>query len=138
MDRTMKVTVCELRIDPHGLELDWKALVEHVKSEKSDLVLLPEMPFYPWVAGTNNVDPQIWQQAVIAHDHWISRLSELSPAIVAGSRPVTLKGKRHNQGFTWESGYGYNSSHIKYYLPIIEFERSQYREYRIWWRRVDY
>ncbi len=34
----MKVTVCELRNDPHGLELDWKALVEHVKSEKSDLV----------------------------------------------------------------------------------------------------
>jgi len=40
MDRTMKVTVCELRNDAHGLELDWKALVEHVKSEKSDLVLL--------------------------------------------------------------------------------------------------
>jgi len=36
----MKVTVCELRNDAHGLELDWKALVEHVKSEKSDLVLL--------------------------------------------------------------------------------------------------
>ena len=96
------------------------------------------MPFYPWVAGTNKVDPQIWQQAVIAHDQWILRLSELSPAIVAGSRPVTLKGKRHNQGFTWESGHGYKSSHDKYYLPIIEFERSQYREYRIWWRRVDY
>ena len=73
----MKVTVCELRNDAHGLELDWKALVEHVKSEKSDLVLLPEMPFYPWVAGTYNVDPRIWQQAVIAHDKWISRLSEL-------------------------------------------------------------
>jgi N-carbamoylputrescine amidase len=68
MDRTMKVTVCELRNDAHGLETDWKALVEHVKSKKSDFVLLPEMPFYPWVAGTNKVDPQIWQQAVVAHD----------------------------------------------------------------------
>jgi len=47
MDRTMKVTVCELRNDPEGLDQDWTALVAHVKSEKSDLVLLPEMPFYP-------------------------------------------------------------------------------------------
>ena len=116
----MKVTVCELRNDSYGLELDWTALVAHVNSEKSDLVLLPEMPFYPWVAGTNKVDPQIWQQAVKAHDQWISRLSELSPAMVAGSRPVTLKGKRHNQGFIWKSGYGYRSSHVKYYLPDEE------------------
>lgn len=36
----MKVTVCELRNDPIGLEQDWEKLVEHVLSEKSDLVLL--------------------------------------------------------------------------------------------------
>ncbi len=118
--RSMRVTVCELRNDAHGLELDWKALVQHVKSKKSDFVLLPEMPFYLWVARTTEVDPQIWQQAVIAHDQWISRLSELSPAMVAGSRPVTLKGKRHNQGFTWRSQSGYQPSHTKYYLPDEE------------------
>lgn len=130
MVRSMKVTVCELRNEAHGLESDWKALVKHVKSEKSDFVLLPEMPFYPWVARTNKVDPQIWQQAVIAHDQWISRISELSPAMVAGSRPVTLKGKRHNQGFTWQSGDGYKSSHVKYYLPDEEgfWEASWYEK----------
>ena len=36
--KTMKVTVCELRNDPEGLDWDWTALVAHVKSEKSDLV----------------------------------------------------------------------------------------------------
>jgi len=116
----MKVTVCELRNDAHGLELDWKALVEHVKSEKSDLVLLPEMPFYPWVAGTSKVESGIWEQAVITHDQWIPRLSELAPTIVAGSRPVIQSGKRHNEGFIWEPDSGYRSSHVKYYLPDEE------------------
>ena len=37
----MKVTVCELRNDPAGLDQDWLALIDHVTSEKSDLVLLP-------------------------------------------------------------------------------------------------
>ena len=32
----MKVTVCELRIDVVGLKQDWKAMVEHIKSGKSD------------------------------------------------------------------------------------------------------
>lgn len=116
----MKVTVCELRNDQDGLEQDWNSLVEHVKSEKSDLVLLPEMPFHKWLAGTNKADPAIWQQAVIAHDQWIPRLSDLAPAIVAGSRPVIQEGKRHNQGFIWEEQSGCNPSHIKYYLPDEE------------------
>ena len=116
----MKVTVCELRNDADGLEQDWQALVAHVKSEKSDLVLLPEMPFHPWVAGTNKVDPGIWQQAVIAHDQWVQRFSELSPAVVIGSRPVIHKGKCHNEGFIWQSKSGYKPTHAKYYLPDEE------------------
>jgi N-carbamoylputrescine amidase len=118
--RSMRVTVCELRNDAHGLELDWKALVEHVKSKKSDLVLLPEMPFHKWVVGTKKFDPSIWQQAVRVHDHWIARLVELAPAMVIGSRPVIQNGKRHNEGFTWRSQSGYQPSHTKYYLPDEE------------------
>jgi N-carbamoylputrescine amidase len=116
----MKVTVCELRNDADGLKQDWKALVEHVKSEKSDLVLLPEMPFHRWVAGTNKVDPGIWEQAVMAHDQWLPKLSELSSAIVAGTRPVIQNGKRLNEGFTWQPESGYKPSHAKYYLPDEE------------------
>lgn len=113
----MKVTVCELRNDRDGLEQDWRSLVGHVKSEKSDLVLLPEMPFYKWVAGTPKVDPGIWQQAVIAHDRWIARLSDLAPAMVVGTRPVIRDGKNHNEGFIRESESGCKPSHVKYYLP---------------------
>lgn len=44
----MKVTLCELSNDPTGFERDWQELVSHLNSEVSDLVLFPEMPFYPW------------------------------------------------------------------------------------------
>ncbi|MGD9290642.1 MAG: hypothetical protein PVG74_23685, partial [Desulfobacterales bacterium] len=110
MITTMKVTVCELRNDTEGLEQDWLALTAHVNSVKSDLVLLPEMPFHPWVAKTDKVDPSIWQQAVAAHDQWIRRLPELSPAIVAGSRPVIQNGKCRNEAFVWQSDSGYQPS----------------------------
>jgi N-carbamoylputrescine amidase len=116
----MKVTVCELRNDTEGLAQDWLALTTHVNSAKSDLVLLPEMLFHPWVAKTDKVEPSIWQQAVTAHDQWIQRLPELSPAIVAGSRPVIQNGKCHNEAFIWQSDSGYQPSHAKYYLPDEE------------------
>ena len=61
---TIKVTVCELHNDPTGLEQDWLAMIEHLKSEKSDLVLLPEMTFHPWLAGNNSVEFRRWQDAV--------------------------------------------------------------------------
>ena len=42
----MKVTVCELRNDAAGLKQDWLALIDHVKSQKSDLevVARPKTP----------------------------------------------------------------------------------------------
>ena len=135
----MKVTVCELRNHAEGLELDWTGLVAHVKSETSDLVLLPEMPFHPWLARTNQVNPRDWEQAAMAHDRWMPRLSELAPAMVAGSRPVIQNGKRHNEGFIWEPDSGYRSSHVKYYLPNEEgfWEASWYergkREFTMIW-----
>jgi len=113
----MKVTVCELRNGPAELLKDWERLVSHVHAEASDLVLLPEMPFYPWLAWTNQSDPRVWRQSVEAHDKWISRLIELAPAVVMGSRPV-IRGVRHlNEAFFWDNQGGYRSVHHKYYLP---------------------
>jgi N-carbamoylputrescine amidase len=113
----MKVTVCEISNNPKGLARDWKGLVAHVKAEKSNLVLLPEMVFYPWFAWKREFDPEIWQAAVNAHDKWQSRLNELQPAIVLGSRPVNKENKRLNEGFLWELGSGCSKVYSKYYLP---------------------
>lgn len=113
----MKVTVCEFRNDTAQLEQDWKNLVAHVEAEASELILLPEMPFYPWMAWTNDVDPAYWKSAVEAHEKWISRFEELSSAIILGTRPVLKNDTCLNQGYIWEKAGGYRDVHTKYYLP---------------------
>jgi hypothetical protein len=102
----MKLTVCELPNEPDDLARAWEHLVEHVGERRSDLVLLPEMPFYCWLSQTNEVDPAEWQRAVSAHDEWIGKLDQLAPATVVSSRPVVEGGTRRNVGFFWESGTG--------------------------------
>jgi N-carbamoylputrescine amidase len=113
----MKVTVCELPNEPGHLEKAWEQLVEHVQANGSEFVLLPEMPFYPWLAHTREAVAGRWAQAVQAHETWISRLEELAPATVASTRPVVLNGKRQNAGYIWEPGRGARTVHTKYYLP---------------------
>ena len=48
----MKITVCELPNDPPDFSDAWNRLVDHVLEKRSELVLLPEMPFYRWLAQT--------------------------------------------------------------------------------------
>jgi len=114
----LKTTVCELRNDPAGLEADWQSLVEHAASEASDFVLLPEMPFHPWLAASKQADGEHWEKSVRVHEEWIAkRLPDLAPAIVAGTRPVIVNDKRLNEGFLWDIDSGFRGVHYKYYLP---------------------
>ena len=113
----MKVTVCEFQNDTEGFEADWEQLATHVRQTRSQLVLLPEMPFYTWLASTPQLDPAVWEAAVNAHDRWQDRLGDLSPAMVAGTRPVTRSDRRINEGFIYTADTGYVTVHEKYYLP---------------------
>lgn len=113
----LKVTICELPNEPAALENAWKQLVEHVQAHESEFVLLPEMPFYPWLAHTRDVDPVQWELAVKAHEVWLARLEELAPAVVASTRPITSDEKRQNAGYVREPGGGARTIHTKYYLP---------------------
>ena len=122
----MKVTVCQLPNEAKALEAAWRELVEHVGAQGSELVLLPEMPFFRWLAHTRNVDAGQWEQAVEAHEDWITRLSDLVPATVISTRPVTLpapvgaaqvNGKHQNAGYVWEPDGEAQTVHTKYYLP---------------------
>lgn len=117
MSKRIKVTVTQLPTDAAYLEVGWQALVAHVRQEKSELVLLPEMPFYPWLFRELPVSSPAWNTAVGAHETWLSRLAELAPAVVAASRPVTVEGKRLNEAFIWEMDGGYRALHHKHYLP---------------------
>jgi N-carbamoylputrescine amidase len=113
----MRVTVCELNDALNDFAREWDQLVAHVRSETSELVLLPEMPFSPWFAVKERFDEEVWQQAVATHDVWLARLAELGPAVVLGSRPMNQDGRRLNQGFVWDQNAGYRAAHLKFYLP---------------------
>lgn len=113
----MKLTVCELPNDPNDFAGAWESLVDHVGTNQSDLILLPEMPFYRWLSQTNDVDPAEWERAVRAHDEWIDRLNQLAPATVISSRPVIDGGIRRNVGFVWDPETGAVDIHAKHYLP---------------------
>ncbi|UCH82637.1 MAG: carbon-nitrogen hydrolase family protein [Candidatus Latescibacterota bacterium] len=113
----MKTTVCEFPNDPGELDTAWQKLVAHVREEKSDVVLLPEMPFYRWLAHSRDFSADLWERAVQTHDRWMVRLNELAPATVVGTRPTTDDGCRYNVGFVWESETGAVDLHAKYYLP---------------------
>lgn len=111
------VTVCELPEERESFESAWDRLTAHVRRADSDLVVLPEMPFYSWVPATAEVTPETWLAAVDAHDGWMDRLDELGSAAVLSSRPVVRDGARRNEGFLWTAEDGYRPVHQKAYLP---------------------
>ncbi len=113
----MKVTVCEFHDSIGELKDDWDELVNHVKKNGSEYVLLPEMPFFPWPAWTDEVDENVWSEAVHSHAAWLERFEELGNVIVMGSRPVMDNEIPYNEGYLWHWEEGYEAVHKKYYLP---------------------
>lgn len=114
----MKITVCELPNVHEALAEAWPRLVQHVATCESDLVLLPEMPFYRWLSQSPDVDAEEWRRAVEAHETWMVRLNDLAPATVLGSRPmISGESRRLNVAFYWEKEEGAVDVHAKYYLP---------------------
>ena len=115
----MRVTVCQ--IDPKPSELDQyiDGLAEHVASQSSDFVLLPEMPFFEWLAADPEPVASLWNEAVRSHERYIDNLDRLRAKAVLGTRPIVNDhGSRRNEAFIWyqesKMAFGF---HEKYYLP---------------------
>lgn len=115
----MKVTVCELPADMARLAEAWEGLTGHCRSHDTEVLVLPEMPFASWLAGSKEVDEEAWDEAVAAHAVWEDRFAETGARTILGSRPVVIDGHRHNQAFVWEGGVTV-PAHLKYYLPDEE------------------
>lgn len=118
----VRLTVCELPDfrDRTAFENRFDALAAHVAAHDTDLVILPEMPFAPWLAARDPVDadvPAAWSDAIDSHGEWIDRLDGLAPATVVGSRPIRRNGRRRNEGFVWTPAEGARGVHEKAYLP---------------------
>jgi len=110
----MRVTVTQL--DAAALDAEWAALRHHTSNQESDFVLLPEMPFSPWLAATQDVDPDAWARAVDRHETWLDRVGELGAKVVVGTRPVVDGDRRFNEAFVWTPG-GVTPWRRKTYLP---------------------
>ena len=113
----MRVMVCELPNSWTESDIYWNRLIHHLETETTDLLLLPEMPFFEWITKSDAVDPSLWKQAVKAHDEWINRLNELPVAMIIASRPVIENNRHLNRGFIFTREKGYIPVHDKYYLP---------------------
>lgn len=124
----MRITVCEMADEREKFADGWAALVEHVRRESSELVLLPEMPFYHWFCSEPEFRSQVWKEAVEEHARWIKRVDELGSPVVLGTSPVEKRGARFNEGFVWTKS-GTRGVQLKNYVPNIPgfFEASWYQ-----------
>jgi N-carbamoylputrescine amidase len=114
----MRVTVCQLSDDRQVFEREWDALADHVQAEGSGLVVLPELIFTEWFAESDEFDAMVWSAALARDAAWVpSRLSDLAPATVIGSRLAEQAGKRLNEAFIWTPDGTYTPIHHKTYLP---------------------
>lgn len=113
----LRVTVCELDDEPHAFADDWARLRAYTREQRSDLVLLPEMPFARWFALGREFDAAIWHAAMAAHDSWQARLSEFAPATVLVTRPVEDDGRRYNEAQLVAGVAAPMRVHRKRYLP---------------------
>lgn len=112
-----KVGICEGAAELMPGSSDWGALCRAVSSAAPDLFLLNELPFGPWIASGPASDSAEWQRTCRVHDAGIERLGELGAAVVAGSRPRDIAGRRVNEGFLWTLADGAKGVHTKQYFP---------------------
>ena len=119
------VTVCQL--DGRHRDQEWERLCAHVREHGSDLLVLPELPFSPWLPARREADPHAWEAAAAAHEEWIGRLGELGAGTVVVTRP-TLGDARLNEGIVWTAETGAEAAHAKTFLPDEEgfYEASWY------------
>ena len=112
----MKVTVCQLSNDIKQFEKEWEELVAHCKLNKSEIVLLPEMPFYSWIANQPSINNSEKIKAEQAHEKWLQRIGELD-AIVAYSKPIINGDEFYNTAYVWTKNRGHRKAHTKHFFP---------------------
>jgi len=113
----MRVTVCELPHEPTALDAAWAALCDHTVVHASKLVLLPEFAMVEPVWESEHFDAARWDAIEAASDIQLRRLPELCAQYVIGTRPVSAKGRRLNQGYVWSAAAGVQPLRSKYFLP---------------------
>ncbi len=92
-------------------------MAPYVYNQRSELVLLPEMPACPWFGYQADFDARLWRHALETHDQLVRELTALAPATVLATRPIEQNQKRLNEAFAWNEKLGYQPMHYKTYFP---------------------
>ena len=117
MTKQIKITTAEIPDEEAGYESAIKAISLHVNTEKPDLVVLPEMPFTPWIFTTDKVDTELWDNTVNNHSNWLNALiSDLNAPLIT-SRPTSLNGKHLNQAIYIDKDRNIHPLRSKFFLP---------------------
>ncbi len=117
----MRVTVCQWDSRPQTLEQQFVSLLAHLHESRTELLLLPEMPFDDWLAVSPDVDVSRWDASVQQHQDWLERFPKNLQLHVLASRPVVdLWGIRRNRAFYWNAAEGLVDGHDKAHLPDEE------------------
>jgi len=117
----MKVTVCEMSDNEDNFIDDWNQLKIHLDQNKTDLLLLPEMPFCKWIACEKEVNDEAKRRSVEKHEEWILRLDQLNARQIVYSKPVIAENKFFNTAFVFEKEAGHFKIHTKSFFPEEPF-----------------
>lgn len=100
---------------------DWSQLSTHLDKNKTDLLLLPEMPFSKWIANEKEVNNEAKKRSVEKHEEWILKLDELNAMQIVYSKPVLAGDKFFNTAFVFQKGTGHFKIHTKSFFPEEPF-----------------
>lgn len=101
------MAVCAFLEWPDGLEPSgpqWAMLRKGIDASRPDILVANEMPFGPWLANANALDPAAAARSVEVHERGMEALAGLGLAAVISSRPVWAGGRLVNEAFSLERG----------------------------------
>ena len=115
---TTRLLCHDLDADAGDLEVQWAVLRQRVARAQPHVLVLPEMPFAPWLASSPAVDAQAWAAAASEHDRWLDHLDDLDAEVVVTTRPIVDDaGARANEAVVWVRGRGIVARRRKTFLP---------------------
>lgn len=104
---------------PDGLipaSTEWQDIAQQVRAGAPDILITNELPFGPWVAGSEGFSSAAAQDSIAMHETGIAVLHELGLPAIITSRPVAAGGKLANEAVILTGG-SMHPLHRKRYLP---------------------
>jgi len=113
----MRICAAEFPDELNKYESAIDNLAAHVRDAKPDLLVLPELPFTPWIFHVEKRDQAQWLATVKNHAKWLDHLASAIPTPIIASRPVDEDGKVLNQAVYVDASRILHPLRAKYCLP---------------------